>query len=76
MSEKSFGSLIRAKRKEQGIRIEEMAKRCGISSRGYGNIELGYASPKLGNLLAIATVLSIDLGELNVLKTGTDEGRS
>lgn len=70
---KNFGNLIREKRKSMGIGMLEAAERCGVSTRGYGNIELGHAEPKLSNLLAIAATLQIDLGELNCLVNGTAE---
>lgn len=77
MSEKkSFGGLIRAKRKEQNLKIKELSARCGISNRGYGNIELGHASPKLDHLLSIAAALDIDLGELNYLKPEAGKSES
>ncbi len=69
---KTFGELVRDKRKTLGISIEEASARCGISGRGYGNIELNHAEPKLSNLLAIAAALDIDLGELNCLKPVPD----
>ena len=69
----TLGELIREKRATLGISIEEASARCKISSRGYGNIELNHAEPKLSNLLAIAAVLDIDLGELNCLKPVLDK---
>ncbi len=66
--EKTFGDLVREKRRSMGLNIIDAAKRCNVSSRGYCNIELNHADPKLSSLLAIAAMLQIDLGELNFLK--------
>ncbi len=70
---KTFGKLAREKRTALGISMEETSARCGISGRGYSNIERNISKPKLSNLLAIAAVLDIDLGELNCLKPTIDE---
>lgn len=64
---------MRKKRTAMDISIEETAARSGISGRGYSNLERNCYKPKLSNLLAIAAVLDIDLGELNSLKPALEK---
>lgn len=60
-----FGKIVRDKRERKGMSLERTAELCGLSVQGLELIELGDSNPKLSSVLSIASVLDIDLGELN-----------
>lgn len=60
-----FGKIARDKRERKGMSLERTAELCGMSVVGLELIELGDSNPKLSSVLSIASVLGIDLGELN-----------
>ena len=62
----NFGKLVREKRERRRLTISAVAEKCGLSNRGLEMIELGDSDPKLSNVLIIANVLEIDLGEITI----------
>ena len=64
---KQFGRLARDHRERLGLTIAKVAELCELSEHGYSNIELGDSDPKLSHAMAIAAVLKIDMGELNMV---------
>lgn len=63
---RNFGNIVRDKRERKGLTIKQAAELCGLSERGFLMIELGDSDPKLSNVLSIARILEIDLGEMNI----------
>ncbi len=62
----NFGKIVREHREKRKLTIEQASELCGMSVKGYENIELGDSDPKLSNVLNIAKVFNIDLGHLKV----------
>lgn len=62
----NFGRIVRNHRENKRITLEKAAEKCGMSVKGYELIELGDSDPKLSNVLNIAAIFNMDLGELNV----------
>lgn len=60
-----IGRKIRDRRETLGWSIEFAAEKCELSSRALDDIELGKTDPHLSTIMKIASVLSMDLGELN-----------
>lgn len=65
-----FADRIRELRKEQHLTQAEFAKRVGLTTRGYQDIELG-TLPRYGSLLNIAEYYGVSLDWL----TGRTEKR-
>lgn len=62
---KHFGRKVRERRESKGWSIKYVAELCDICDKCLEQIELGDTDPKLSNVLKIAAVLEMDLGELN-----------
>ena len=60
-----FGNMIRAKRKEKHLTVEELAEKVNLSDRGLRDIESGRADPHIMNVLRICSYCEIDVGELS-----------
>ena len=60
-----FGRKVRVIRESKGWSIKYVAGQCNICDKCLEQIELGDTDPKLSNILKIAAVLDMDLGELN-----------
>lgn len=60
-----FGQIVRTKRENKRMTLQALAEACDMSIKGIEHIELGDSDPKLTNVLKIAKILEIDLGELN-----------
>jgi transcriptional regulator with XRE-family HTH domain len=69
MLARHVGKVVRERRKEQGMTLRELAKRCGYSKTYVGEIEQGIKKPTLTALEAVALALGttvaevVDLGE-------------
>ena len=61
-----YGRIIRKRREQAKMTIEEAAEKYGLSITGLEKIELGDSDPKLSTVLRIAKVLKMDLGSINV----------
>lgn len=59
-----FGPAVRARRAELGITLDQLAEASGISRGTLSRIENNALSTSLVNALAIASALSVDLGDL------------
>lgn len=62
-----------SKRQEMKLSMEELAFRCSISTRYYGDIERGKCNPTLEILDRIATATSTSVAELLTEKTKGDK---
>lgn len=63
---RDYGRIVREHREKRKLTIEQAAEKCGMSDKGFELIELGNSNPKLSNILNIAAVFDMDLGDLNV----------
>lgn len=57
---------MRKRREDRGWSLKHMADQCNMCDKTLELIELGDTDPKLSSVLKVASVLNIDLGELNV----------
>ena len=75
-AEKNFAKLLKQYRIINDLTQDEMAYRCGLSTRHYQNLEAGKVNPSLTTLIRIATVLDLDLNCLKVTGEFNDEFES
>jgi transcriptional regulator with XRE-family HTH domain len=61
--EMKIGERIRSLRKAKGLSIAEVAEQSGISESTISGIERHMVSPPLGNIVSLATVFGISVGE-------------
>jgi transcriptional regulator with XRE-family HTH domain len=66
LSELSLGERIRRRRKEDGLRLADLAKRCNISLSFLSQIERNQASPSISTLHNIAEALGVPLAHFFV----------
>ena len=59
-----LGNRIRSLRKERRIKLNELAKRTGLSEPFLSRLERGQVSSSVANLIQIAQVLEVGVGEL------------
>jgi len=59
-----LGARIRSLRKERGIQLNELAERSQLSSAFLSRLERGRVSTSVANLIRIAQVLEVAVGEL------------
>jgi transcriptional regulator with XRE-family HTH domain len=57
------GQRIRAARKAEGLSLEELGRRIGVSNQAISAIETGKANPSKQTLISLARVLRRDFGE-------------
>lgn len=69
------GERIRALRREQGLSLETVAERCGVSIGFLSQIERGLSSPSLRVLTALADVLGVSFASLFVAEGEGKRGR-
>ena len=65
--------LLREKRKERGLSMNELAQRSGLSHSIISLVERDLRNPSLDTLLRVAEVLDVDLGQ--VLTQARDTAR-
>lgn len=65
MNTTNFGKLIRDKRERKRLTVAYAAELAGLSETGLTLIEMGDSNPKLSSIVGLASVLDIDLGDLN-----------
>lgn len=75
-AEKNFAKLLKQYRIINDLTQDEMAYRCGLSTRHYQNLEAGKVNPSLTTVIRIATVLDLDLNCLKVTGEFNDEFES
>jgi len=73
---KHFGQIVRTKRENKRMTLQALAEECDMSIKGIEHIELGDSDPKLTNVLKIAKILEIDLGELNHCAVSKNQSKS
>lgn len=61
MNEIDIGRRIRAVRRAQGLRQDEVAALSGVGARFVSNLENGKATAELGRTLRVLRVLGIEL---------------
>ena len=59
-----LGGRIRAMRSEQGLTLQMIAERTGLSSSMVSMVERGRTSPSIGTLIAIASALGVHMADL------------
>ena len=59
-----IGDIISNKRKELGLSIKELSKRCGISSTSLNKYEKHICLPTISNLSKISDALGLDYDEM------------
>ena len=68
-----FGRIVRDKRERKHLTVAKAAELADLSGAGLTLIEFGDSDPKLSSIVRLATVLDIDLGELNSCKSAKIE---
>lgn len=61
MTPKDLGSVIRATRKEQGLRQAQLAAIANVGERFLGELEAGKPTAELGKALKVLSLLGIDV---------------
>lgn len=61
MTAEEFGSAIRAARKSQGLRQDQLAGAAGVGVRFIVDLESGKPTTQLGKALAVAAALGLRL---------------
>lgn len=59
-----FGVYLKNLREEQGLSQEALAKAIGVSRQSISKWEVGLNVPKVDKLLALSSVLQVDISEL------------
>ena len=73
MFTRHFGRIVRDKRERKRLTVARTAELAGLSEAGLTLIEMGDSNPKLSSITSLATVLDIDLGDLNPCKPSLEE---
>jgi transcriptional regulator with XRE-family HTH domain len=66
----NVGPRIRALRREQGLSMQALAERCGLSANAISLIERGESSPTVSSLHRLATALEVPIVDLFNEETG------
>ncbi len=61
LTSKEFGATIRAERKAQGLRQDQLAGATGVGTRFVIDLEAGKPTAQLGKALAVAAALGLQL---------------
>ena len=56
-----LGTILREKRKEQGLTQGEVAAHCGLSTRFVSEVERGKATAEIGKVLYLLKAVGVDL---------------
>ena len=67
LSSKEFGAAIRAARKAQGLRQDQLAGATGVGTRFIVDLEAGKSTAQLGKALAVVAALGL---KLSLVDTG------
>lgn len=59
LSSKEFGAAIRAARKSQGLRQDQLAGATGVGTRFIVDLEAGKSTAQLGKALAVVAALGL-----------------
>ncbi len=60
-----IGKVIRLRRKNKKLTLENMAAQSNLSTKGLQKIELGDSDPRWSSIVKIARALELDLGDLS-----------
>jgi y4mF family transcriptional regulator len=55
------GSILRQKRKSQGLTLEQVAQHCGLSMRFVSEVERGKPTAEFGKVLFLLSAVGVDL---------------
>ena len=61
LSSKEFGAAIRAARKSQGLRQDQLAGATGVGTRFIVDLEAGKSTAQLGKALAVVVALGLQI---------------
>ena len=61
LSSKEFGAAIRAARKSQGLRQDQLAGATGVGTRFIVDLEAGKSTAQLGKALAVVAALGLQM---------------
>ena len=56
-----IGSILRQKRKSQGLTLEQVAQHCGLSIRFVSEVERGKPTAEFGKVLFLLNAVGVDL---------------
>ncbi|PNU20042.1 transcriptional regulator [Geothermobacter hydrogeniphilus] len=56
-----IGSILRKKRKSQGLTLEQVAQHCGLSIRFISEVERGKPTAEFGKVLFLLNAVGVDL---------------
>jgi y4mF family transcriptional regulator len=56
-----IGSILRQKRKSQGLTLEQVAQHCGLSMRFVSEVERGKTTAEFGKVLFLLRTVGVDL---------------
>lgn len=56
-----IGSILRQKRKAQGLTLEQVAQHCGLSMRFVSEVERGKTTAEFGKVLFLLNAVGVDL---------------
>jgi len=56
-----IGSILRKKRKSQGLTLEQVAQHCGLSIRFVSEVERGKPTAEFGKVLFLLNAVGVDL---------------
>lgn len=56
-----IGTILRQKRKSQGLTLEQVAQHCGLSIRFISEVERGKPTAEFGKVLFLLSAIGIDL---------------
>lgn len=55
------GSILRQKRKSQGLTLEQVAQHCGLSMRFISEVERGKPTAEFGKVIFLLSAVGVDL---------------
>ena len=70
---RAVGKKLRLRRVERGLTLQAVAKRTGVSAAMLSLVERGKASPSVGTLVAINSLLNLHIPELLGTATGNQD---
>lgn len=73
MTQQSFGSMIQALRKQQGMTQLDLARTMGVTDKAVSKWERDLSMPDVGSLPKLAETLGVTVDELLQARTAADE---
>ncbi|WP_305045350.1 helix-turn-helix domain-containing protein [Geoalkalibacter sp.] len=56
-----LGRILRVKRKEQKLTLQDVSEHCGFSMRFISEVERGKPTAEIGKVMALLAVVGVDL---------------